>query len=164
MSFEPAEAHFDLANPPLKDPALQGLATSLAGSLLQFHDFDLSGNGEFDSSAGGFKFGFRVRADVKALTSGLTARGTPAKQLMRGVGKALSAQLSPDVIEGLVAQDYNFETGTWIGATLEQGVWYDMTAFLPLPLEPQVLVKHEIEFAYTRSIPCTDDGKETDLY
>jgi tetratricopeptide (TPR) repeat protein len=162
VSFEPAEAHFDLAKAPLKDPALQGLATSLAGSLLQFHDFDLARNGEFDGSAGGFKFGFRVRADVKALTSALAARGTPTAQLMRSVGKALSAQLSQDVIDDLVAQDYNFETGTWVGATLDQGVWYDMTAFLSLPLEPHVLVKHDIEFAYTRPIPCTDDSKETD--
>jgi hypothetical protein len=80
---------------------------------------------------------------------------------MRSVGKALSAQLSQEVTEDLVAQDYNFEAGTWIGATLDQGVWYDMTAFLSLPLEPQVLVKHEIEFAYTRPIPCADDGRET---
>jgi hypothetical protein len=161
VSFEPAEAHFDLANPPLKDPALQGLATSLAGSLLQFHDFELAGNGEFEGSKGDFGFAFRVRADVKTLTSNLAARGTPTKQLMRSVGKALSAQLSQDVIEDLVAQDYNFETGTWIGATLDQGVWYDMTAFLSLPLEPHVLVKHQIEFAYTRPISCTDDTKET---
>jgi hypothetical protein len=65
------------------------------------------------------------------------------------------------VIENLVAEDYNFETGTWIGATLDQGVWYNMTASLSLPVEPQVFVKHEIEFAYTRPIPCTDDSKET---
>jgi tetratricopeptide (TPR) repeat protein len=162
VSFEPAQAHFDLANPPLKDPALEGLATWLAGSLLQFHDFDLARNGEFDGSAGGLKFGFRMRADAKALTHALAARGTPATQLMRSVGKALRAQLSQNVIEDLVAQDYNFETGTWVGATLDQGVWYDMTAFLSLPLEPQVLVKHEIEFAYTRPLACTDESRETD--
>ena len=161
VSFQPAEAHVELANPPLQDPALQGLATSLAGVLLQFHDFDLATNGEFDSSAGGFSFGSRVRADVKALTRDLTARGTPSAQLMRSVGKALRAQQPENVIDDLVGEDYNFETGTWIGATLDQGVWYDMTAYLSLPLEPQVFVRHKIEFAYTRSIPCTDDSKET---
>jgi len=161
VSFEPRTAHFELANPTLKDPALQGLATSLAGILLQFHDFELARSGEFDSRAGSFRFASRVRADVKALMSDLAARGTPTAPLMRSVGKVLSAQLSQNVIEALVAQDYNFETGTWIGATLDQGVWYDMTAFLSLPLEPQVLVKHQIEFAYTRPISCTEDGKET---
>jgi tetratricopeptide (TPR) repeat protein len=161
VSFEPAAAHFDLPNPPLKDPALQGLATSLAGMLLQFHNFDLAPNGEFDSSQGDIKFAARARADTKALTRDLAARGAPTTPLTRSVAKSLGAQLSQNVIDDLVAEGYNFETGTWIGATLDQGVWYDLTAWLSLSLEPQVFVKHQIEFAYTRPVPCTDDSKET---
>jgi hypothetical protein len=165
VSFQAAPAHFDLANPlanpPTKDPALQGLATSLAGTLLQFHDFELARNGDFDDSKGGFKFGSRVRADVSELTRDLASRGMPTAQLMRSISRALSAQQSPGVIESLVAENYNFDTGTWIGATLEQGVWYNMTASLSLPLEPQVFVWSEIEFAYTHPVPCVGDAKET---
>jgi tetratricopeptide (TPR) repeat protein len=161
VSFQAAPAHFDLANPPTKDPALQGLATSLAGMLLQFHDFELARKGDFDDSKGGFKFGSRVRADVSELTRDLASRGTPTAQLIRSVSRALGAQQSPDVIESLVAENYNFDTGTWIGATLEQGVWYNMMASLSLPLEPQVFVWSEIEFAYTHPVPCFGDAKET---
>jgi tetratricopeptide (TPR) repeat protein len=161
VSFQAAPAHFDLANPPTKDPALQGLATSLAGMLLQFHDFELARNGDFDDSRGGFRFGSRIRADMGQLTHDLASRGTPSAQLVRSVSKALSAQQSPDVIASLVAENYNFDTGTWIGATLEQGVWYNMTASLSLPLEPQVFVLSEIEFAYTHPVPCLGDAKET---
>ena len=161
VSFDAAAAHFDLANPPLKDASLQELAISLAGMLLQFHNFGLTPNGEFDSSQGDFRFAARARDDVKALTRDLAATGTPATQLARSVAKALGVQLSQNVIDDLVAEGYNFETGTWIGATLDQGVWYDLTASLSLSLEPQVFVKHQIEFAYTRPVPCTDDGKET---
>src|SRR4029077_4437825 len=90
VSFQAAPAHFDLANPPSKDPALQGLATSLAGMLLQFHDFELARNGDFDSAKGGFKFGSRVRADVNELTRDyLASRGTPpTAQFIRSVSKA----------------------------------------------------------------------------
>ena len=161
VSFQAAPAHFDLANPPTKDPALQGLATSLAGMLLEFHDFELARNGDFDDSKGGFRFGSRVRADLGELTRDLASRGTPAAQLVRSVSKALSAQQSPDVVESLVAENYNFDTGTWIGATLEQGAWYNMTASLSLPLEPQVFVWSEIEFTYTHPVPCRGDDKET---
>jgi tetratricopeptide (TPR) repeat protein len=161
VSFQAAPAHFELANPPTKDPALQGLATSLAGTLLQFHDFELARNGGFDDSKGGFKFGSRVRADVSDLTRDLDSRGTPTAQLMRHLSKALSAQQSPDVISSLLAENYNFDTGTWIGATLEQRVWYNMMASLSLPLEPQVFVWSEIEFAYTHPVPCLADTKET---
>jgi tetratricopeptide (TPR) repeat protein len=160
VAFQAAPAQFTLANPPAKDPALQGLATSLAGTLLQFHDFELARNGDFDSGKGGFRFGSRVRAEVSALTLDLNSRGTPTAQLMRSVSKALSAQQSPDVIDSLVAESYNFETGTWIGATLEQGVWYNMMASLSLPLEPQVFVWHQIEFSYTHPVPCLDDAKD----
>jgi hypothetical protein len=163
VSFLAAPAHFDLANPPTKDPALQGLATSFAGMLLQFHDFELARNGDFADSKGGFRFGARVRADVSGLTRDyLASRGTPpTAQFMRSVSRALSAQQSPGVIESLVAENYNFDTGTWIGATLEQGVWYNMMASLSLPLEPQVFVWSEIEFAYTHPVPCLGDAKET---
>jgi tetratricopeptide (TPR) repeat protein len=161
VSFQAAPAHFDLANAPTKDPALQGLATSLAGMLLQFHDFELARNGDFDDSKGGFRFGSRVRSDTGELTRDLASRGTPTAQLVRSVSKALRAQQSPDVIESLVAENYNFDTGTWIGATLEQGAWYNMMASLSLPLEPQVFVWSEIEFAYTHPVPCLGDTKET---
>ena len=163
VSFQAAPAHFDLANPPTKDPALQGFATSLAGMLLQFHDFELGRKGDFDSSKGDFRFGSRVRADVSDLTRDyLASRGTPpTAQFMRSVSKALSAQLSPNVTDSLLAENYNFETGTWIGATLEQGVWYNLMASLSLPLEPQVFVWHEIEFAYTHPVPCLADAKES---
>jgi hypothetical protein len=161
VSFQAAPAHFDLTNQPTKDPALQGLATSLAGTLLQFHDFELARNGDFDAGKGGFKFGSRVRAELSELSSSLASQGTPTAPLMRSVSRALSAQQSRDVIESLAAENYNFDTGTWIGATLEQGVWYNMTASLSLPLEPQVFVWHEIEFAYTHPVPCLGDAKET---
>jgi hypothetical protein len=161
VSFESTESHVDLANPPLRDTPLQGIATSVAGMLLQLHDFDLAPNGEFDSSAGGFSFGARVRAEMKSLTRDLASRGTAAPQLSRSISKALGAQQSSGVAESLVAEDYNFATGTWIGATLEQGVWYKMTAWLSLPLEPQVFVGHEIEFAYTHPVPCVGDSQET---
>jgi tetratricopeptide (TPR) repeat protein len=161
VSFQATPARFDLANPPANDPASQGLATSLAGTLLQFHDFELARNGDFDSSKGAHRFDSRVRADVSELTRDLASRGVPTAQLMRSVSKALSAEQSRDVMEPLVAENYNFDTGTWIGATLEQGVWYNMMASLSLPLEPRVFVWHDIEFAYTHPVPCLGDAKET---
>lgn len=162
VAFQAAAAHFEPANPPLQDLALDALAVSLAGMLLEFHDFELARNGEFDGSSGSSRFGARVRADVKELSRDLKANGTPSEELMLQVAEALGARQPPGVVDGLVAESYNFETGSWIGATLEQGVWYNMTASLSLPLEPQVFVKHAIEFAYTRPIRCTDDSAETD--
>jgi len=43
----------------------------------------------------------------------------------------------------------------WLGATLEQGVWYKLAAPLTLPVARQVVLPNDIEFAYTRDLPCT---------
>lgn len=43
----------------------------------------------------------------------------------------------------------------WIGATLDQGVWYEISAPLSLPGMPQVVVQNHIQFAFTRMVPCT---------
>jgi hypothetical protein len=123
--------------------------------LLTFHDFDLARNGEFDADKGAAQFNTRVRGDWTALSRDLASKGDPALRLKGRTDEAIKFALSPGSIEPLVAEDYNLETGTWIGATLEQGVWYQMT--VQLPLAPQLFVMHKIEFAYTRSLPCTTD-------
>jgi len=58
--------------------------------------------------------------------------------------------------------DYELQTGTWIGVTLQQGVWYGMGMALPLPYAPQLLAEQRIEFAYTRSMPCVAGAARPD--
>jgi hypothetical protein len=58
-------------------------------------------------------------------------------------------------IEDHAAEDYDFKTGIWIGATLEQGVWYNMSGQMILPGTRRLLFPHDVEFAYTRDVPCT---------
>jgi hypothetical protein len=137
---------------------------SLAQMLLHFHDFRLRRNGDFDASKGDNSFESRMRADAKALARdlgalGLDSKGGRSTPLARRLEAAVRDDLLP-MIEAQTAEDYNFETGTWIGATLEQGVWYDMTAGLFLPLAPQLFVSHKIQFTYSRSVPCLPDATQ----
>ncbi len=60
----------------------------------------------------------------------------------------------PATIETDAAEDYNLRVGMWSGATLEQGVWYKLAAPLTLSGARQLLVPNDIEFAYTRDVPC----------
>ena len=59
-------------------------------------------------------------------------------------------------------QDYGLETGTWIGAKLDQGAWYQMSTplFLPGLGLGHYLIKHDINFAFTRQVPCAADAPE----
>jgi hypothetical protein len=159
VSYQPGDTRFDLGAPPGEEPSTQAFANSVSRMLLQFHDFSLARNGDFIGSKRAFKFGARVRADTKALIRDLGPI-SGRKSLTRGIDKALEGALSSGATQDAVAEDYNLQTGTWIGATLEQGVWYDMAVPLSMPIAQNFFVMHKIQFAYTRSVPCTADSAE----
>jgi len=161
VSYQPGETHYDLDAPPTEDPSRSGFANSLTRMLLQFHNFSVARNGDFYEEKGGFKFEGRVNADVKTLKRDLASKSDRAKPLARGIDELVRATLPPGVLEYVVAEDYNLQVGTWIDATLEQGVWYDMAAPLSLPLAPNLFTTHKIQFAFTRFVPCTADATES---
>ncbi len=165
VSYQLDDPHFKFDELPTGERLTSPLANSLARVLAHFHDFRLNRNGDFDQSKGDFSFEFRARTDAKALARelgslALDPKGGQSTQLARHVGAALRDALLPDAIEAQTAEDYNLEAGTWIGATLEQGVWYDMTAALFVPLAPQVFLIHKIQFAYSRPVPCIPGSSE----
>jgi hypothetical protein len=65
------------------------------------------------------------------------------------------------VVNARTALDYNLETAAWAGATLRQGQWYSMNLMLPLPYMPSFFVAHQVQFAFTRELPCTHDADRT---
>jgi hypothetical protein len=159
------EPHLKLDQLPAGESLAQSLANSLAGMLAHFHDFRLTGSGDFEQGKADIRFGFRARAAAKALGRDLSAlevnsKGSGSTPFARRLEAAVGDELLPAAIEAQTAEDYNLETGTWIGATLEQGVWYDMTAALFVPLAPQVFLSHKVQFTYSRPVPCLPDSSE----
>jgi hypothetical protein len=165
VSHDLDDPHFEFGELPTNQWLESSFANSLARTLVHFHDFRLKRNGDFDQSKGDLRFWLRARADAKALARKLgasdfdTNSGHTAR-LARSIELALKDSLLPQAIEARAAEDYNLETGTWIGATLEQGVWYDMTAALFLPLAPLVFLSHKMQFTYSRSVPCVPGSTE----
>jgi hypothetical protein len=162
VSHQLGEPQFKFDELPTAERLTQPLANSLARTLLHFHDFRLKRSGDFEESKGDYRFEARTRADAKALArdfsaSGLDSRGDGSTSLARRLEAAVRDELLPTA-EAQTAEDYNFEAGTWIGATLEQGVWYDMTAGLFLPLAPRIFVTHKIQFSFSRAVPCLPDA------
>jgi hypothetical protein len=155
VSYHVSEAHYELGELPTDELLMPQFANSLALMLMRFHDFRVTRHGDFDDGKGEFKFDSRARADAKPL-----ARELGSSQLAHLFRSAVREAQSAEAIEARLAEDYNLEAGTWIGATLEQGVWYDMTASLSLPIAPQVYVMHKMQFTYSRPVPCTGASTE----
>ncbi len=99
-------------------------------------------------------------ASLVAKTEELIRAATPAgkgthKLADQAVDTAMS-YLSPGVLEAAAAENYQLETAMWIGSTLEQGVWHELSAPLSLPGMPRVVVQSRLQFAFTHRVPCTD--------
>ena len=164
-AYQLDDPHFEFGRLPSSEWLATAFANSLAPMLVRFHDFRLDRKGDFDQTKGDFRFEFRARADAKALARDLDSLdsdsdGGRSTQLARRFVVAVKDVLSPAAFEAQTAEDYNLEAGTWIGATLEQGVWYDMTAAMFLPIAPRVFLTHKIQFAYSRSVPCLPGSSE----
>ena len=162
VSFEPRGTHYEISSWPNDESLTQGMVVSLTRMALQFHDFDLARAGDFAQSNAAHKFESSMRSDVKAVTGFLAQNNAPSrftKEIRRESDKYGNSKNGYSV-EALVAEAYNIETGTWIGASLDQGVWYEMSVPLSLPLAPGLFVTHQIEFAFTRQVPCTADSTD----
>jgi hypothetical protein len=153
-SFEPRGAHYEISRWPNDESLVQGIVGPLTRMALQVHDFDLARAGTFTQSKAAAKFESAIRFDVKAVMEFLAQNSAspPLTQQIREQSDKYGK--NGNSVEALVAEAYNIETGTWIGASLDQGVWYEMSVPLSLPLAPGLFVTHQIEFAFTRQMPC----------
>lgn len=138
-SAQTAELYF----PPVRLPAL---------------DFKVSATGEFEGVTNSKTFSARLIARTNGLIkAGAPPDGVGHDTVTRAVAAAAIA-LSPGMLEATTSESYQLETAMWVGAKLEQGVWYQMSAPLILPGLSQVVLQQQIEFAFTRMVPCTADA------
>ncbi|MGC1524038.1 MAG: hypothetical protein WA803_21040 [Steroidobacteraceae bacterium] len=134
------------------------LAILFTRALRQHPDIVVSHNGELLEVADSRKAARQLADATRALISDRAPAGEIAARLSRHAGLEIDVVFAPDTIEAKAAEDYSLATGAWIGATLDQGVWYRMSAALILPGVDNILLPNDIEFAYTRNVPCAADS------
>jgi hypothetical protein len=159
VSDEPGNVGYDVAGWPADAKGLQWpMMYFLASALLQAPAIQVGEDGDFRDVANPQVFGTSLAAEVSAQISariGDITSGSAAEPADAAMGD-LTPTFSADFIESSAMQDYGIQTGTWIGAKLAQGVWYQMSTplFLPSLGLGHYLVQYDINFAYTRQVPC----------
>lgn len=130
----------------------------LASALMQAPTITIAPSGDFDTVKDAQDFGDKLALTVSASLDKIPSESDPAS--VEATARDVKAAFSPDFVEASAEQDYGIETGTWIGAKLEQGVWYQMTTslFLPALGLGHYLVNQDITFAFTRELPCRPDA------
>ncbi len=153
VSYEPGQVEYDVANWPSEGSELHNLAWSF-GRTLPLPGFETGTTGDFKHAINPGRVSSDQYAAVRALILGHTQPAKGASRLQGSVARATQMLFAREAVEQNAAEAYDFQTGVWIGAKLEQGVWYNMSAPLTLSGARQLVLPHDIEFAYTRHLPC----------
>jgi hypothetical protein len=131
------------------------LAVLFTRALRQHPDIVLSQKGDLVDVVDSRKAARQLSAATRALIRDRAPAGEIAARLSWQPSHQMDVAFAPDTIEAKAAEDYSLATGAWIGATLDQGVWYRMSAALIMPGIDDILLPNDVEFAYTRNVPCT---------
>jgi|HubBroStandDraft_1064217.scaffolds.fasta_scaffold00254_7 tetratricopeptide (TPR) repeat protein len=134
------------------------LAALFTRALRQHPDIIVSLNGDLLEVVDSRKAARQLSAATRALIRDRAPAGEIAARSSMRAGYVIDVAFAPDTIQAKAEEDYSLATGAWIGATLDQGVWYRMSAALIMPGIDNVLLPNDMEFAYTRNVPCTADS------
>ena len=124
-------------------------------AVLTTPGFKVSRTGVFLDLTNSEAFASRVADHAARLIRTRAPPGRRARTLTQEALKTASAGLSPELLDAAALRDYSLETAMWVGATLDQGVWYRISAPLALPGIPRVVMTQSVEFAFTRAVPCS---------
>jgi tetratricopeptide (TPR) repeat protein len=123
-------------------------------------DFKVTATGGFDGVTDSKSFATRLTARTAALIRAGGRASHEEPSVTNDAVAEVRGILSPGVLAAETAENYQLETAMWIGAKLEQGVWYGITAPLLLPGASWYVVPQRIEFAFSRMVPCTSGAAE----
>jgi hypothetical protein len=117
--------------------------------------FKVSVEGEFGGVTDSAEFSENLLAKTAEIIRTAMPSGQVARDLADQAIDTAGSYLSPGALEAATGQNYQLDTAMWIGATLEQGLWQEISAPLSLPGMPRVVVQNRVQFAFTRRVPCT---------
>ncbi len=162
LSSEPGERHYDFdgwhSRP---DPSLERTLVALAAGQMLEPDIKVGATGDFKDVVDAAKTSGMVAGDIDTVTGDLSLpEEEKSLDLTALYGRSVEMLSEPDGLRAKAGADYAIATSTWIDATLVQGEWYDMTASLFVPAIA-MWIDHDIQFAYSRPMPCTDGAAGT---
>jgi len=144
-NYEPGVWPIMQGSPPMAFPPV----------LIPEAGFEVSASGEFNVVTEPKAFAEQLAARTEELIRTSAPSDEHARDIMEVAVEKTPADLSPGLLEAVTAENYQFETAMWIGATLDQGVWYEVSAPLSLPGMPRAVTQNSIQFAFTRMVPCS---------
>lgn len=143
----------------LRDTESPGGAVAVFRPVLpQFPPFELTHSGDFKAVNELAAFATHMVGDAEIAIRAHAPQGVSAPAPLQEAVQAVQVAFAPEVIENELRENYELESAMWIGATLQQGVQYELLAPQSLPGAAQVVVYHRLEFSFAREVPCTSES------
>ena len=155
VSYAGAPPEFESGMPIAEPATFETAILYFARTLLVHSTYEINRSGDFKAVEDLGEVSERLMSDASPFNNLNAANSAQAVALRHAGEQGLRTALDLRAVYATLSEDHSLETGMWVDATLEQGVWYDMTADLSLTAAPAEFIKHRLEFAYTRSLPCT---------
>lgn len=133
---------------------------AFAPAPLSALDFKVTAAGGFDGVTDSKSFATRLAARTAALIRAGGLSGHDGPDVTQEALADIPDTQSPGILATETAENYQLETAMWIGAKLEQGVWYEISAPLSLPGASPYIVPQRIEFSFSRVVPCASGAAE----
>ena len=154
VSYQPGTIGYGPAHWPEETPDVRELAISFERGL-GIPAVQVGLKGDFERVPQVYAFSKGQLAATRALIHDHRVPADGTSRLGWSDRQVMSVAFLPATVQSGAAEDYNLQVGMWSGATLEQGVWYKLAAPLTLAGARQLMAPNDIEFAYTRDVPCT---------
>jgi tetratricopeptide (TPR) repeat protein len=158
VSCAPVGTHTDPGPWPQETGGADGPLGTFRPTLLQFPTMEISSSGDFKAADDLIAFAAGVTHEAQAAIRAQAPPGKRTQALMNLAASGAQMEFTPQVIANEVSETYGLETAMWIGATLKQGASYQLTAPLALPGVAHVIVEHQLDFSFTRELPCTPES------
>jgi len=160
VAQEPGPVSFDFADWPQDPGVLHELAPVLERALAEFPDIDVNKQGEFTRARDTDRLGERLTRETDALLTQHAPTQPHPSRLQSTLAHDRHLVFNSEAIQERAAERHGFETEAWVGATLEQGVWYEMSAPLAVPGALPISLAQDVEFAFTHPVPCKADSPD----
>ncbi len=161
LSSEPGERRYDFDGwHDRPDPSRERTLVALAAGQMVEPDIRVGATGDFKDVVDAAKITDIVASDIETVTGDLSLPQEKSLDLTELYGRSVEMLSVSDGLTAKASADYAIATSTWIDATLIQGEWYDMTASLFVPAIA-MWIDHDIQFAYSRPVPCGDGAAGT---
>lgn len=137
-----------------REEVLRKLAMPLTQGLMERPNIQITAKGDVEKVLDGRSFADALQVSAQRLI----LEHSPEETLSDSQLVGLEVLFSPPVVAAQAEEDNNLETAAWTGATLQQGEWYTTQAQLMMPGLAQIGLMNDVEFAFTRRVPCGESG------